>query len=74
MCVEGDGSEFSYSFAYLFVFPTQTDELTKSMLPAISMSALNLFLPFAFRIIASLEQYQLPKETIAVSLFRYFEW
>ncbi|XP_065065649.1 transmembrane channel-like protein 7 isoform X2 [Rhopilema esculentum] len=48
----------------------QTDELTKSMLPAISMSALNLFLPFAFRIIASLEQYQLPKETIAVSLFR----
>ncbi|XP_065065650.1 transmembrane channel-like protein 7 [Rhopilema esculentum] len=48
-------------------------ELTKvfiSLLPAITITTLNIVLPYVFRIIASMEHYESPKRTIEVSLLR----
>eukprot|EP00794_Sanderia_malayensis_P008779 gene8779-9717_t len=45
-------------------------EIVRDLLPAITISFLNLVLPFAFRIIASIEQYESAKTAVEISLFR----
>ena len=44
--------------------------LGKLLLPLV-VSGINLILPIAFRIIASLERYRSPRTTINVNLLRY---
>ncbi len=54
-----------------FIFQLIESGLVRDMLPAVTISFLNLLLPFAFRIIASIESYDSPKTTIEISLFRF---
>ena len=55
---------------YLFT-KDMGDVVEKLMLPLV-VSAINLILPIAFRIIASLERYRSPRTTINVNLARYW--
>ena len=55
---------------YLFT-KDMGDVVEKLMLPLV-VSAINLILPIAFRIISSLERYRSPRTTINVNLARYW--
>ena len=52
-----------------FYHQDQDDVLEKLLLPLV-VSGINLIMPMAFRIIASLERYRSPRTTINVNLAR----
>ena len=52
-----------------FFHQDQDDVLEKLLLPLV-VSGINLIMPMAFRIIASLERYRSPRTTINVNLAR----
>ena len=52
-----------------FYHQNQDDVLEKLLLPLV-VSGINLIMPMAFRIIASLERYRSPRTTINVNLAR----
>ena len=42
------------------------------MLPAITISSINLIMPSAFRLIASIESYQSAENELQITLLRYY--
>ena len=55
----------------LYLFTKDTDDVVEKLTLPLVVSAINLILPIAFRIIASLERYRSPRTTINVNLARY---
>ena len=56
----------------LYLFTKDTDDVVEKLTLPLVVSAINLILPVAFRIIASLERYRSPRTTINVNLARYW--
>lgn len=55
----------------MYLFTKNTDDVVEKLLLPLVVSGVNLVLPLAFRIIASLERYRSPRTTINVTLARY---
>ena len=55
----------------MYLFTKETDDVVEKLTLPLVVSGINLILPIAFRIIASLERYRSPRVTINVTLARY---
>ena len=55
----------------IFFFTKDTDAVVEKLVLPLVVSGINLVMPMAFRIIASLERYRSPRTAINVNLARY---
>lgn len=55
----------------MYLFTKDTDDVVEKLMLPLVVSGINLIMPMAFRIIASLERYRSPRTTINVNLARY---
>ena len=60
-----------YNLNEHFLFIKDTDDVVEKLMLPLVVSGINIIMPMAFRIIASLERYRSPRTTINVNLARY---
>ncbi|XP_078346103.1 transmembrane channel-like protein 7 isoform X1 [Oculina patagonica] len=64
------GATYLIQFSASLSLSSDTDDVVKKLVLPLVVSGINLVLPMAFRIIASLERYRSPRTTINVNLAR----